>query len=151
MKKFNNKNIIYLIILLIVSLAIIIFTYNNHFLYNDTIVRIESVKDEKSINEESKEVYYNQKLKGVILNGEDYLKSIELNNYATSSGVLDDYISVGDEVFIEHSDDGVNITNIKRDKYVVILLVLFIDLMLIIGRLKGLKTIISLIKKIRQL
>lgn len=134
-----------LIILFILSITSIIFVYNDYFLYNTPILKINNIKEEKqdSINEQ----YYNQKITGTIQNGKYKGKILEVNNKTSKSGVYDEQIHKKTEIFVELSNDGTKvntITGIKRDKYQVILLVIFIDLIIIVANKKGIKSLISL-------
>jgi uncharacterized membrane protein len=61
--------------------------------------------------------------------------------------VYDDKIENHSELFVEISEDGTQINGlrgIKRDKYLAILVVIFIDLIILIAGRKGIKTLISL-------
>lgn len=131
------------IIMFLVSLFIILFVYNDYFLYNTPIVKVESIIENKVDNYE----YYEQKIVGIVQNGEYKNKKVEFNNTTSISGVYDEQIHKNSEVFVELSNTGdvMGISGIKRDKYVAILLVLFVDLILIVAKLSGLKTLISLV------
>ena len=141
MKKINYK----VIIILIISLAGIIFSYNDYFLYNIPILKITNV-DTKVDTEGYEENYYTQNITGVIKNGKYKDKEYKTTNYYMESLVYEDRLDKGSEVFVEISNDGNNILSIegiKRDKYLVILLVIFIDLILFIAGKKGIKTLAS--------
>lgn len=147
MKKINLK----LIILLILSIASIIFTYNDYFLYKTPILKITNIDNVLQESTIKGEDYYNQIITGKIMNGKYKGNTLTVKNTASTSNVYGDTIKNNSELFIEVSSDGtkaIRITNIKRDKYLVILLVIFIDLIIITAGKKGLKTLGSLLGNI---
>lgn len=126
------------ILLIIISLLVICFTYNNYFLYKTPILKITKMEVEK--NDE----IIIQNIEGVIKNGEYRGKSFNLKNTTSTSGVYDEQIHKNSELFVNIKDGNITLLNIKRDKYIVILLVLFINLIIIVGRKKGILTLLSL-------
>ena len=136
-----------LIIIFILSIASIVFVYNDYFLYKNPILRVTNIKTTAEDNDAIGEKVYTQQIKGVIKNGSHKGKKYELTNTYSESLVYDDKIENHTELFVEFSEDGneINgITGIKRDKYIAILLIIFIDLIIIIAGKKGIKTLISL-------
>ena len=135
-----------LIILCILSVISIIFVYNDYFLYNTPILKIINIKEEEHDN--PKEGYYNQEITGIIQNSKYKGNIIEVNNKTSKSGVYDEQIHKNTELFVELSKDGTkvnSIAGIKRDKYLVILLVMFIDLIIVVANKKGFKSLLSLL------
>lgn len=142
-----NANVMYmkkitLIILIVLSIASIIFTYNDDFLYSSSIVKITSIE---RINEEEyqnqlglKEKHYTNKIKGVITNGKN--KTKELTYEETYSSVVTDKYRVGDKIILKGND-----INLKRDFYLVLMIDIFIILIYIVGSYKGLLSIASVI------
>lgn len=126
------------ILLVIFSIFAICFTYNNYFLYKTPILKITKIEVEKS-----DEVII-QNITGIIKNGEYKGKSFNLKNNTSFSGVYDEQIHKNSELFVRIKDENISLLNIKRDKYIVILLVLFIDLIIIVGKKKGILTLLSL-------
>lgn len=140
-----------LIILLILSIISIIFVYNDYFLYTDTILKVTSINNKLTKTTINKEKYYTQEITGKIMNGKYKGKEVKTFNNISSSGVYGEKIAKNNELFVELSLDGENvirIINIKRDKYIAILFVIFIDLIILIAGKKGIKTITSLIGNI---
>lgn len=131
------------IVMFIISVLVILFVYNDYFLYKTPIVRITNIVNDKNDSSE----YYNQNIDGIIMNGEYKNKVVSIQNTTSISGVYDEQIHKNSELFVELDYNGnvMGISNIKRDKYIAILLVLFIDLILIVSKLSGLKTLISLL------
>lgn len=145
--KIRNK----IIIITIISIISILFVYNDYFLYKTPILKITSIKNEIKENKISKEVYYNQTIIGTIKNGKYKNNQVTTTNTKSTSGVYDEQIHKNSELFIQISKDGkevVSIKGIKRDKYIVILFLVFIDLIVLISPKKGIKTILSLIVNI---
>ena len=140
-----NKNNI---IIFLVSIITILFVYNNYFLYKTPILKITNIKEEKISNTDSKEIYYEQEIEGIIKNGKYKGNILKTHNRTSTSGVYDEQIKKHTELLVELSEDGesiLSISGIKRDKYIAILLVLFISLMIIVGEKNGFKTLISLL------
>ncbi len=139
MKKYlSTKNIL----ILTLSLLAIIFVYNDYFLYKNPILKINKIEETVSGDYEK---IYNQKITGVIKNTEYKNKIITISNMTSTSGVFDEQIKKNSEIFLS-TNDGEHFTmiGIKRDKYIAILLILFIDLIIIICGKQGIKTLISL-------
>lgn len=137
------KKIIYVIYITICTL-IMIFFYNNTFLYEQTILKVKSVENNYSDTTE----IYTQTIQGIVKNGDYINKEFELLNETSYSSVYDESINQGDFIFVKISADGSkieSITGIKRDYILVFMILIFITLLLIIGEEKGFKTIISLI------
>ena len=136
-----------LIIMAILSIGSIIFVYNDYFLYKNTIMKVTEVKNIENGEEASEEPIYTQKIKGIIKNGKYKNNIVETTNEYSESLVFEDKIEKNNELFVELSSNGkkvVTITGIKRDKYLAILTVIFIDLIILIAGRKGLKTLLSL-------
>lgn len=148
-----NKKVLFWI-LLILTIASIIFVNNDYFVYKSTIIKIDTIETEELVenyNQLTKEKYYLQKIKGTIKNGKYKNNTISFENNYTTSEISDDKLNNNSEVFAELSQDGksiISITGIKRDKYLIILIDIFILSILLIGSKKGLFTIISLILNI---
>ena len=147
MKKLNIK----IIILLILSILSIVFVYNDYFLYKTPILKIIKIDNKLDDSNTSNEKYYIQQITGKIMNGLYKGSILETNNNYYESLILDVKLEKNTEIFVKLSDDGkqiLSIENVKRDKYLVILLVIFVDLIIIVAGKKGLKTIISLLVNI---
>lgn len=137
---------IYIFLLLVLSLFLICFTFNNYFLYNNSIVKINSVNN----NYLDDEIII-QDLTGIIKNGKYKGNIISFKNETSFSHVADDKYHKNTELLVKLSNDGESISEIvsvKRDKYVVILLVIFIDVTLLVGLFKGIKSLITLLVNI---
>ena len=130
------------IILIVLSIASIILVYNDDFLYNKKIIKvekIETVQEEVLQNDLGlKEKYYTKEITGIVTNGKDKGKKEKVTTEETYSSVVTDKYRVNDKLIISGSD-----IELKRDIYVVIMFVLFMDLIYFIGSFKGLLSILS--------
>lgn len=147
----KKKTIIKIILTTIISLAIIVFTYFDSFLYKESIMQITKVSESfkyEDINSNYKEKYYTQQITGIILNGKDKGKKVYALNERSTSNVYDENYKKGDKVFISTLDkdkNTVSINNYKRDVYVVSIIIIFVDSLIAIGSFQGLLAIIALI------
>jgi len=142
----KKKYILYVVII-ILSLAAIIFVNNNHFLYKRNILKIYKIEEKREKSSTSNEYHITQKAYGKIKNGKYKGNKVSVINHTTTSGVYDEKLHKHSEVFVELTDNGtkaMGISQVKRDKYIIIPLVLFIDLLILVARKKGLMTLISL-------
>lgn len=149
----NNKLFKYIYgILIVLGLALIVFTYNNYNLYKETIVKIIKVDDKYLSTEDVtfgyKEDIYEQVIKARILNGEDKNKIVSITNEYHKGEAYDQRFVVGDELFVttykkDKKISSVSINGYKRDKYVVILIVSFVLIIGLVGKFKGLLSVVS--------
>lgn len=147
----NKKKIIKILITLVISFIVILFTYFDSFLYKESIMKITKISESfnrEEVNNIYKEKYYTQQITGVILNGKDKGKKVYAINERSSSNVYDENYKIGDKVFVSvlnNKKNTVSIENYKRDIYVVLIIVIFIDSLIAIGNFQGLLAIIALI------
>ena len=155
-KKHKKFTIAYSL-LIIISLIAIIFTYNNHSFYQDTIAKITNIKDEYITTEIMdygyKEDLYNQTIEAIIVNGKYKGTTITIENEYYKGQTYSQQHHKNDEIFIsletnKNTIRNVHIEGYKRDKYIVILIVSFILIIVLVGELKGFLSIISLITNI---
>ena len=143
-----KKKVIVTTIIIILSILINIFMYNNDFLYKTTIMKItsiETIKEDSNYNSLGiEEKYYTKKISGVITNTKDKGKKETVEYEETYSSVTTDKYRVGDKVFIKNGE----IDNLKRDFYLSIMITLFIVMIFIVGSIKGLLSVLSLVLNI---
>ena len=147
----NKKFLICIFILLIVSVLSILFVYNDYFLYKRPILKVEKIVETIEDSETTNEKSITQEIYGTVKNGEFKGRKIRVLNHTSTSGVYDEKIHKNSEVFVEINEDSdlaIGINEVKRDKYIVILLVIFIDSIVIVSGKKGLKTLLSLLVNI---
>ena len=143
----KKRFIIKLLILFVFSVSSIIFVYNDYFLYKRPILKINKIVETVEETEMTDEKHILQEVYGTIKNGKRKGETIKVINHTSTSGVFDDQIHEGSELFVElHNDSNTAIamSQIKRDKYLVILFVIFIDSIVLIAGNKGVKTLVSL-------
>lgn len=150
--KFLQKNKKFLIIyslLLIVGIGLIIFTYNNYSLYNKTIVKVIETKEEyittESVTFGYNEELYKEIMKAKVLNGENKNEIVTIENEYHKGEAFDQRYAKGDELFVSINKDVVHIEGYKRDKYIVLLLVFFSLIIILVGKIKGFLSIISVV------
>lgn len=135
---------IVLIALLMLSAAVLIFVYNDDFLYSAQIMKItgiETTAQEVSHNSMGlKEEHYTRKITGEVLNGKEKGSVKEITYEETYSSVVTDRFRVGDKVFVDGRE-----LQLKRDFYMALIIVVFVILIYIVGSRKGLLSVASVI------
>lgn len=146
----NKKKLVWLSGLFIIFIFSIIFVNNNEKYYKRPIAKILSINEsynDKAIDNGKTEQMKIQKIKAIIMNGEFKGKIIDLNNETSFSNANDLNLKENDEVFIKINNDvnnlSFNITDFKRDKYMVYILSIFVMLAIIIGGTKGFLSLVS--------
>lgn len=149
----NKKKLVWLSGLFIIFIFSIIFVNNNEKYYKRPIAKILSINEsytDKAIDNgktEQMKIQKIQKIKAIIINGEFKGKIIDLNNKTSFSNANDLDLKENDEVFIKINNDvnnlSFNITDFKRDKYMVYILSIFVMLAIIIGGTKGFLSLVS--------
>ncbi len=162
MKKFI---LIFIALFIIISLNTFNYTYaENHIETMDEIEELETtsidhselikakVLEVKYLEDNSDNMIFTEKMivKIQILNGEYKGKQFEVDHNLTGNFVYDIDVKSGDKVLVivEKAEDGnieVSIAEHLRSTHVYIVIGVFIALLLIIGKMKGLKTVITLI------
>ncbi|QAT43969.1 YibE/F family protein [Aminipila luticellarii] len=152
-KGIYKKYLILNIIIIAILTVGVCFVFNDYSWYDTTIVQIQNVAASpvtESNRTKSNEKYFQQSMVGIIMNGEYQGKRIYLQNKSSSSGVLDDKYKSQNEVFVklhlDHSSKKLtgSIIGFKRDKYMAVLLALFILLLINVTKMKGFFTLLSL-------
>lgn len=149
----KNKFIILYILLLALCISLYLFTINNHSFYKKDIAKIINIEERYDTTREVtygyKDNYYIQKLTLEVLNnkykGE---KVIVENEYDDGLAYYEKY-KVGETVFVDintttNNELQISIEGIKRDKYFVLITIIFILVIVLVGRLKGFLSIIGL-------
>ena len=132
------------IIIFLVSIITLIFVYNDDFIYSSSIMKITNIEKESEEELQNslglKEKHYKIIIHGIITNGKEKGKTKEIKYEETYSSVVTDKYRVGDKVILS-----VNDINLKRDFYLVLIVVIFINLINIVGSYKGLLSILSVV------
>lgn len=139
-----NKKMVFIIVILISIISLIIVN-NNYSFYNEMIVKITKISiDNSSISTNSlnlEEKYSDQEITGIIMNTSKKGTIIKLTNDITTSSVVTETYKIGDEIFVK----GKNITGLKRDKYLVFMTLIFIISIYLVGKFRGLLSVITVI------
>lgn len=150
----QRKRIITVLILLVILLPILIWCNNNYYAYKSTIAKVINVEESFVKTEEGpegqEEQYYNQNIIAIIKNGEHKGEEVSLNNTYSSSMMENEKYKKGDDLIINLKTEQKTgtILMVKRDKYVVMLIFLFIFTIVLISGKIGIQTIASLIVNI---
>jgi uncharacterized membrane protein len=141
----NKKFIITLIILIVLGIFSIIFTYNDDFIYKDEILKITSIKTSKTSSDYNdlsiKETIYTKNIRGIITNGINKNRKMTYSYEESSSSVRSEKFKVGDKVFIDKE----GIASLKRDTYIVLMIVIFIIAIYVVAKIRGLLAISSVV------
>ncbi|KWU68167.1 yibE/F-like family protein [Bacillus mycoides] len=155
LKRITRKQIFLYTILLLCFSVSIIFVNHNYSYYERPIVKVIKTKleysSESSDGGQNLEKIYTQSIVAQLKNGKEKGQLIHLvNKYSTSGGYDQEYY-VGDELFVsihKNTEKSVNltgdITDVKRDKYVLLIGWIFVFVLLFIGKRQGFFSIISL-------
>ena len=136
-------------------IASIIFINNNYSFYERPIVKVieTNLVDTSKVtdNHNNEDQLFTQHILAEFKNGQEKGRFIYLINEYSTSGAYDQEYHIGNELFvtvdkneIENTKLTGTITDVKRDKFILIIAWAFIFTLLIIGRKQGLFAIISL-------
>lgn len=140
-----SKKVFFLIFLILLSLFITIFVYNDDFLYSKEIMKIDKITTKKIDEEQNslglKEKYYLLNISGTITNGRNKGGKKNISYEESYSSIVTDKYKVGDKVFIVND----SIDGLKRDTYITILFFIFIISIFIVGEYSGLLSVLSVV------
>ena len=132
------------IIIFLISIIILIFVYNDDFLYSKQIVKItkiDTISEETSQNSLGlEEKYYMRKIIGIITNGKQKGNKKIISYDESYSSVVTDKYKVNDKIILDASD-----IELKRDFYLTLMIVIFLNLLYIVGSYKGLLSVLSVV------
>lgn len=154
-KRFTNKQRILFSTLLILSLASIIFVYNNANFYKQPIAKVIKVENSnptgRADSYHNKDELYKQRILARVKNGTHKDKLIQLKNTYSNSHAFDQKYVEGNELFVsidKHTNDKGRLTggikDVKRDKYLVITAWIFIFVLILVGKRQGLFSAVSI-------
>ena len=150
-----KKGILFYSILALLCIASLIFVNQNASFYGRTIVEVTDVQliDKQTVTEmgRNEDVQYTQKLIAKIKNGKEKGEEIELLNDYSYSGAYDYEFKKGHELFVAVNPSSKSenrltgeIRDIKRDKYLLVMIWVFIFTLVIVGKKQGFFSVISL-------
>ena len=138
--KINYKHFIFILL----SIISLFFVYNDDFIYKEEIMKITDIEivntDEQKNFKGFKETHYYNEITGIITNGKNKGEKRVIKYENTESSIDTDNLRVNDKVFIKL---GV-IDGVKRDFYMWSLILLFIWLIYLVGKKRGLLSVLSL-------
>jgi len=154
-KQMTYKQLLFYIILMLCFVTSIIFVHYNYTFYDRPIAKIIETKvediTEVTDSYENEDKLFTQSLTAKVKNGDKKGEIIHLTNEYSTSGAYDQAYQTGDEVFVsidqsieERAPITGDITDVKRDKYIVIVAWIFIFVLLAVGKKQGFFASISL-------
>lgn len=137
-RKYKKILIIHSVIFLILSSAVVWVFHDYEIYKNKTILRVTEIENRQ----------YVQNITGKIMNGEYKGEVAKAENGYSESGAFDEKYEVGDELFVELNansggDLNCSIVDMKRDKYLAVIVAILIWGLLIVAGKRGLFAIIS--------
>lgn len=154
MKKVTKKTWLTWCLLALSGILLYLFTQNNASFYHQPIGQITQAVDKKTY--QTKDDYGNKdaKTKQIIvlkiLNGKYQDKQVQVTNWYSKSGALDQKYQVGQKVFLDihrlkNKTLSISISDYKRDTYVLMLCWLVLVVLYLMMKLQGLKTLLSVV------
>lgn len=155
LKKIPKRTYIYSTITAICLIISLVFVYHNHAFYERPIAKITDTtiieSTEVTDRHNNEDTMYVQNIIAEILNGDKKGELLHVTNEYSASGAFDYAYKTGNEVFflfdeskLEDDHQTGSITDLKRDKYLVIVAWVFIITLLLVGKWQGLFSSISL-------
>ena len=153
----NNKiRVFSLLILFVTFIAIFIWTNNNYSVYKSTIAKVIKVSESLDKTEEGPdgrvENYYNQVITAKVKNGEFKGEIVTLKNKYSSSMLKNEKYKKGDDLLVNIRENNGeftgSISGIKRDKFIVLFIEIFIFTIVVIAGNFGVYTLATLIVNI---
>lgn len=153
----NNKiRVFSLLILFVTFIAIFIWTNNNYSVYKSTIAKVIKVSESRDKTEEGPdgrvENYYNQVITAKVKNGEFKGEIVTLKNTYSSSMLKNEKYKKGDDLLVNIRENNGeftgSISGIKRDKFIVLFIEIFIFTIVVIAGNFGVYTLATLIVNI---
>ncbi|MFE8698773.1 YibE/F family protein [Cytobacillus sp. FJAT-53684] len=155
LKKLTYKQIIFYLILVLGFISSVLFVNHNYSFYDRSIAEVmkTNLEDTTEIMDiyDNEDKLFTQHIEAVLKNGEEKGQEIRLTNEFSSSGAYDQEYHVGDELFVSNISNTVEnegltgtVTDVKRDKHVLLIAWIFIITLLIVGKRQGFFSIISL-------
>lgn len=156
LKNIPTKQYLLYAIIFLCCITSIIFVYNNYTVYDRPIATVidTTVTDTDHTTDayDNKDKITTQHIKAELKNTEYKGELIELTNEHSISGAYDHKFEIGNDLFISIDKNKAsntkltgNITNVKRDKYILITAWIFFFTLLIVGKRQGFFASISLL------
>ena len=152
--KLSKKSVRMILILAVLLFAGTIFMWNNHGLYIEPLARIIEVDETHNRTEfgydDSEEDYFDQKATARLMNGDHKGKVISFHHTRSESGVFDESLQVGDDVFLSYNQDNDewSLDGVKRDQFLALTSAVFILVLALVGRYRGMLSLVSVVVNI---
>ncbi|GEP19061.1 YibE/F family protein [Pediococcus argentinicus] len=152
MSRVFNKNTIRILILVIVGLAVVLFTKYDAFMYQQPVGQVTKVERQQTTSEvdnyQNHDHQTTQLVELKILNGSNRGQKLTVSNQYSDSQAMDNKYRVNQQVLLSihtnrHKKISGTILDIKRDTVVVALIVTMVGLLIIL-RATGLRALLSL-------
>ncbi|WLV24895.1 YibE/F family protein [Aciduricibacillus chroicocephali] len=155
LNRISKRNILIYVILVVLCLGSMLFVFNNARFYGKPIAKVTSSKLLQMKSEQdsygNKDKLFTQRLTAVMQNGKDKGRTIILENTYSLAQASDQKYNPGNELFVIIDKKSLgkkiltgDITNVKRDYYIVIVGWIFILVLLLVGKRQGLLSAASL-------
>lgn len=142
-------------LLAIISIAVLIFVNHNASFYKQSIAKVTEVEilDQADVTDfrGNADQQFVQYVIAILQNGEEKGQEVELTNEYTYSGAYDYEYKIGQELLValdSSKGEGERLTGevkeIKRDKYLAMVVIIFAVTLIIVGRKQGFYSVISL-------
>jgi uncharacterized membrane protein len=152
LKSMKYKRLLLYAVISICFVSSMVFVYHNHSFYERPIAKVMEtnlVETEEMVDlHNNEDTLFTQSLIAELKNGEHKGQLIQLTNEYSSSKAYDQEYKPGNEVFVSIDENMETltgtITDVKRDKYLMVVSWIFIFTLLFVGQKQGLLSIISL-------
>ena len=155
LKKLLLKNIVLYSIIAVCFVGSILFVQYNYSFYDRPIAKIIETNLEDSVQvvdmHNNRDQLFTQQIIAEFKNGQEKGQQIHITNEYSTSGAYDHAYRVGNDLFVSideqtkaSGDLTGSIKDIKRDKYIVMIMWVFIFVLLLIGKKQGFFSIVSL-------
>jgi len=154
-KKLLLKNIVLYSIITVCFVGSMLFVQYNYSFYDRPIAKIIETNLEDSVQvvdmHNNRDQLFTQQIIAEIKNGQEKGQQIHIANEYSTSGAYDHAYRVGNDLFVSideqtkvSGDLTGSIRDIKRDKYILMIMWVFIFVLLLIGKKQGFFSIVSL-------
>ncbi|WP_370569582.1 YibE/F family protein [Sporosarcina sp. BP05] len=155
LNKMLSKNIILFSIVTVCFVTSMLFVQFNYSFYDRPIAKIIEINLKDSVQvvdmHNNRDELFTQHIIAQIKNGQEKGQQIHISNNYSTSGAYDHAFRVGNELFVsidkqtkDSRDLTGSISNVKRDKYILMIMWVFIFVLLLIGKKQGFFSIVSL-------
>lgn len=137
------------LILILMALCLYQLADNDAFIYHRPIVKVIAVNNSHTGNAthgKDLSVNFTQTLTAKYLNGPHKGQTIELVNNSSNAQVFNEYYDLNDQVFIKTGPNGqLQVDQLKRDRSLVFILAVFTVAMVVVGGMKGLRSVLGIL------